>query len=153
MTFSLQTKIWIWDLPKHKPGELIIQMYHLLWFILFTIESSGYCAIRKWYKLPVFKTIFLFPPVSPCFLLVLVLFIILQTQLLFTLTMNQSSEMSAIYRILTDNCNTKICTLNILLPCPDTPSDVDLSSKPIGTGCSIPSVNTARVRCQPPTSV
>jgi len=49
---------------KHKPGELINQMYHLLWFILFTIDSSGYCVIRKWYKLPMFKTIFLFPPVS-----------------------------------------------------------------------------------------
>jgi len=47
---------------KHKPGELIIQMYHLLWFILFTIESSGYCTIKKWYKLPMFKQIFLFPP-------------------------------------------------------------------------------------------
>ena len=46
---------------KHKPGELIIQMYHLLRFILFTKGSSGYCTIKKWYKLPMFKTIFLFP--------------------------------------------------------------------------------------------
>jgi hypothetical protein len=47
---------------KHKPGELIIKMYCLFWFILFTIESSGYSTIQKWYKLPMFKTIFLFPP-------------------------------------------------------------------------------------------
>jgi hypothetical protein len=93
---------------KHKPGQLIIHMYHLLRFILFTIQSSRYCTIRKWNKLPMFKTIFLFPSVSPCFLLVLVLFIILQTQLFFTLTMNQiarSSEMSVIYRILNLKCH------------------------------------------------
>ena len=47
---------------KHKPGELTIQMYHLLRFIIFTTESSGYCTTRKWYKLPMFKTIFPFPP-------------------------------------------------------------------------------------------